>query len=689
VTGSRPGLQPLLHELLVCLAAPTSVLSDFAGQIRGSGVQGVLQSDRRTLSEAVLTVAGLEPEPLTGALEGTSGAAFIGLTRSLGDPGPDPTVRVERHRVARPDGMIETVAIVSTASTSVRAEVAIRLASDGAYIEDIKVGKDVEPAKAPVVVEAARFTWSHLGIEVFVEGVGARASFDGEATLAWTVEIEPRGTAVLSWSVSGRVTGAVTVAPTRALVATRPEIVADDVRMSAWLARSLDDIAALSASTSDVAGEAFVAAGAPWYLALFGRDSLWSARMLLPAGTAAAESTLAVLAHFQGQHDDSLTSEEPGKILHELRAARHDGHPIDGWQLPPRYYGTIDATMLWVVLFHDAWRWGMPTDRVERLLDSCVAALDWIAGPADADGDGFLAYEDVSGTGLSNQGWKDSRDSVRFRDGRIAQAPIALCEVQGYAYEALRHGADVLEAFGRSGADRYRARAAVIGARFREAFWVEDAQGAYPAMALDGDKRPVDALTSNIGHLLGTGLLDASESSLVAQRLLGRDMDSGYGLRTMSSSDGGYSPLSYHCGSVWPHDTTVAVMGLSRSGLGSMAGPLVRGLLRAAASFDHRLPELYGGDAASDVSRPVPYPASCHPQAWAAASAVASLGAILGLAPDVPAGRLRLSPMQPSPIGAISVAGLSVGGGSLAVEVDRAGGILDVTAPPGLVVDVA
>jgi glycogen debranching enzyme len=687
VTESRRNRQPLLHDLLVCVAAPTVVVSDRTGQIRDSGVHGVLQSDRRTLSVAVLTVAGEEPEPLTGAHDVASGAAFVGLVRSLGDPGPDPTVRVERHRVAGPNGMAETVRLVSTASTPVHTEVCVRLASDGAYIEDIKAGKDIEPGPLPVA-EGALLVWAHPGVDVVVDGGRGRASVDNEeATLMWAVDLSPRSVVTLAWSVSGSVPAAATTAPTRDLLGAAPDVSADDVRLSSWLVRSLDDVASLCASTPEVSDEAFVAAGAPWYLALFGRDSLWSARMLLPTGTAAAESTLTVLARLQGRHDDPQTAEAPGKILHELRSVR-EILPVGGWHLPPRYYGTIDATMLWVVLLHDAWRWGMSPERIEPLIEACEAALGWVAGPADADGDGFCEYED-SGSGLTNQGWKDSGDSVRFRDGRIANAPIALCEVQGYAYEALVHGADLLEAFGRPGSDRYRTRAQELARRFRESFWVEDSHGAYPAMALDGHKRPVDALTSNIGHLLGTGLLDAAESATVARRLVGPDMSSGYGLRTMSTSAAGYAPLSYHCGSVWPHDTAIAVMGLSRAGLGHEAAPLVRGLLVAAAAFGFRLPELYGGDAASEVARPVPYPAACHPQAWAAASAVAVLGALVGLDPDVPGGRIRLAPMRPSPVGALRIAGLAVGAGRLGIEVDRDGGIVDVTAPAGLVIDIA
>jgi glycogen debranching enzyme len=270
-----------------------------------------------------------------------------------------------------------------------------------------------------------------------------------------------------------------------------------------------------------------------------------------------------------------------------------------------------------VCLLHDAWRAGLPRADVVALLPALEGALGWLLDFFDADGDGFGEYVDRSGHGLANQGWKDSRDSVRFADGRIAEGTVALCEVQGYAHEAAVSGAALLDAFGRPGADRLRHWAAELVRRFRSAFWCGEGEDRYPALALDGEKRRVDSLTSNIGHLLGTGLLNAEEELLVARRVAGPALDSGLGLRTMSSGDAGYSPLSYHCGSVWPHDTAIVIAGLVRAGLAEHAGGLVEGLLRASVAFDQRLPELWSGEG-----RAVPYPASCRPQAWSAAAAV-------------------------------------------------------------------
>jgi glycogen debranching enzyme len=246
---------------------------------------------------------------------------------------------------------------------------------------------------------------------------------------------------------------------------------------------------------------------------------------------------------------------------------------------------------------------------------------------------------------------------------------VALSEVQGYAHEAAVSGAALLDAFGRPGGDRWRAWAARLADRFRAVFWTGDEDGPFPAMALDHGGAAVDAAASNMGHLLGTGLLDEQESELVARRLTAPDLADAYGLRTMSSRAAGYSALSYHCGSVWPHDTAIVISGLARSGHGHRAGELIEGLLAASEAFDGRLPELWGGDARDQLPAPVPYPAACRPQAWSAAAAVCLLTAILGLDPAASGGRPTLRPMSPSPVGRLSVRGLRLAGVAFDVEI--------------------
>jgi glycogen debranching enzyme len=673
------GQQPYVHDLVICLAAPTVLLSDSDGQIRERGAQGMLHADIRVLSRAEVRVGGHEPAPVAHG-QGDAGAAeFVALVRGLGHGGPDPTVRLERHRRVRPGRVDERLRLISNAAGPISTEVSLALAADLTPINAVKNGDSRPPAKP--VVHAAGVEWCHAETRICVatdEPVVISADDDGQVTLRWAVRVEASDEVTISWSVQVEDVGAVVVAAPAAQSWQPPVVRAEDRRLERLVGRSLDDLHALRMATPARPDEVFLAAGAPWYLTLFGRDSLWAARMMLPLTTSVAASTLRLLAERQGRRVDPETGEAPGKIPHEMRRAdvASSGGSL---RLPPLYYGTVDATALWICLLHDAWCWGLPQAEVEELAPALEAALGWLRDHSDPDGDGFIEYVDESGRGLANQGWKDSRDAVRFSDGKLALPPIALCEVQGYAYEAAVSAARLLDMLGRPGGDEWRSRAAALATRFREQFWVEGPAGRFPALALDGDKRRVDSLTSNIGHLLGTGLLDETESELVAAAVTGADMDSGFGLRTMSDRMAGYQPLSYHCGSVWPHDTAIIVHGLVRAGQSARLSGVVSGLLAAGEAFDHRLPELYAGDDDSSPARPVPYPASCRPQAWSAAASVVLLQAVLGIEVDVPAGRISVRPPHPSPVGAVRVEGLRIGKDVVTVELDASGRVLEVS----------
>ncbi|MGZ4607831.1 MAG: glycogen debranching N-terminal domain-containing protein [Blastococcus sp.] len=690
---AQPGrrLQPLLHDLVACVAAPTQTWSQVDGQVRAHGAQGFFHSDVRVLREAVLTIDGHEPEGIATSRRGAAEVRFIGLARRLGDATSDPTVRIERLRRVSAGSVEEELRVVSTASEVVTAVVEVGLSSDLAGLAQVK-GGDVPPAAAPSREEAA-VVWEGGGVGVRVDVGDADVTTDGtQVRLRWTVRVAPRETWRNRWGLHAHDAAAVVVAPI-----TRPRwedvvVAADDRRLATLVRTGLDDLSGLAMAPATEPAETFLAAGAPWFLTLFGRDSLWAARLLLPFGTGLAASTLRALSARQGRQTDPATAEAPGKVLHEVR--RGSFHVDEGHgrsiTLPPVYYGTVDATPLWLCLLHDAWRWGMPPGEVAALLPHAERALDWMTEYGDSDGDGFLEYVDEQGLGLANQGWKDSGDAVQWRAGGLARPPVALCEVQGYAYEAAISGAALLDAFGRPGADRWRAWAAGLAERFRAAFWVETPEGRHPAIALDGDGRPVDSLTSNIGHLLGTGILDVEEEATVVGHLTSPSMDAGFGLRTMAASMSGYAPLGYHLGTVWPHDTAIVVAGMVRAGHGAAAASLVEGLLAAGASFDGRLPELFAGDARGEVAHPVPYPAACRPQAWSAAGGAFLAPALLGLSADVPGGRLTVSPVAPSPVGALRVEGLRIAGAPLAVRTDAGGRLLevvtdapvDVVAPP-------
>ncbi|MGW0802387.1 amylo-alpha-1,6-glucosidase [Nonomuraea sp. NPDC002799] len=675
-------LQPLLHDLVSTVMAPAGALSDADGQIRPAGVQGLFCADQRVLSQARLLVDGREPDGVGHAPAGPGRDRFVSLARWLGDRSADPTVRLDRLRELSPYGMSEVVEITSTASVPVTATVTVELSCDFAAIDVVKSGRAATPLPA-TAPGGGRLTWHSGPTAVTVTGHAAEVAAGGGACLRWRVELPPGGTVTLRWDLAVSDPDAVVLPATGPAEWSRPRVTAADRRIDRLLERSLADLSSLRLAEPGAPEDTFVGAGAPWFLTLFGRDSIWAARLLLPLGTRLAASTLRVLARRQGRRLDPHSGEAPGKIMHELRRNAFDLAGEDR-RLPAAYYGTIDATLLWISLLHDAWRWGLPAQDVEALLPSLEAALGWLAEHADPDGDGFVEYVDTSGHGLANQGWKDSGDSVRFHDGRRAEAPIALVEVQGYAYQAALHGAALLDAFGRPGGPRWRAYAAELAERFRAAFWVEGPQGRFPALALDRDKRPVNSLTSNIGHLLGTGILSRAETVQVAALLAAPSMAAGFGLRTMSSADAGFSPLSYHCGSIWPHDTAIVIAGLAREGFGVQAATLAEGLLAAAESFDYRLPELYAGDARDRLGRPVAYPAACRPQAWSAAAALTIAHVALGLHPDVPAGQVHLRPLTGAPLGALTVGGFQVAGADVEVTVDHDGTAKVTGLPDGI-----
>ncbi|MDN5857500.1 MAG: hypothetical protein L0H84_02660 [Pseudonocardia sp.] len=672
------GLQPLLHDLAITLAAPTVVLSGQDGQIRSRGAHGVLSGDLRVLNQAVVTVDGHEPEPISHTDRAGGHGEFIAIIRTGVGSGADPVTWLRRQRVATGSGLAEDLELVSVAATDQRFDVQLELRADFASIEAIKAGArvdEVDPAVRDGVV-----TWQCGKVRVRVEADGAEVDVGTAVRLRWSVVLPAFSTARLRWSLHVE-DGAAIAAPGRSLRLPEVAVSADDPRLARLVQQSVRDLSGLLMSEIGQDQDVFLGAGAPWYLTMFGRDSIWAARMLLPLSVELAAGTLRTLARAQGRVHDPSTGEAPGKIPHERR--RMPFEPT-GPRLPPLYYGTVDATALWVCLLHDAWRWGLAEDEIGSLLPALRAALGFVVDQADDDA--FARYFDESGTGLANQGWKDSSDAIRFADGTIATGPVALVEVQGYRYEALRKGADVLAALGEPDACLLD-HAERLAAAFRDRFWPPAGNGAFPALALDGAGKPVDSPASNIGHLLGTGILDATESDQVGARLMRPDLAGGYGLRTLSRDTAGYSPLSYHCGSVWPHDTAIAIRGLAGTGQQARAAGLAAQLLRAAEHFAWRLPELFAGFGPDETGRPVPYPASCRPQAWSAAAAITLVQTLLGLAVDVPRRVITVRPPRPGPLGAIRVEGLPLAGATLAVSVDRDGTVLDVGAPPGFRVD--
>jgi glycogen debranching enzyme len=684
-----------LHDLVTVVSAPALALSTPDGQIVPTGAAGFYLADRRALSRLVVTVDGQLPESVRGQNTGDATARFVGVVRDVGDEGPDPTVLVERLRTVSAVGLREIVTVVSHARAPVACTVGVDLGCDLADVGQVRTGRI--STELPADRQPGSVCWRGPdGVAVVTTPTPAADAVTPAGRLEWAVSVEPgeRWMLTLDVAVTDDQPPPVIVAPTRR-VGSVPELSAGDHRLPALVRQSVADLHGLLLADPQAPDDNFLAAGAPWYLTLFGRDSIWAARMALPLGTQLAGGTLRTLARRQGRHRDAETGEAPGKILHELRrATSHHGpgtHAALPLTLPALYYGTVDATPLWILLLHDAWRWGLPEAEVAALLPHLDAALGWLRDDA-VDDTGFVRYIDESGRGLTNQGWKDSGDAIQFANGTVAQPPIALCEVQGYAHAAARRAADLLDAFDRPGGSGWRGWAEELRARFRDRFWIDDAEGGYPAIALDGSGRPVDTVTSNIGHLLGTGLLDGDESDRVVRRLAAPDMDCGFGLRTLSSCSAGFNPLSYHAGSVWAHDTAIAIQGLVTVGTDAAqraAASLIDGLLAAAPAFGFRLPELHGGESDGRGRLPLPYPAACRPQAWSAAAALVLVSVILGVSPDVPGGRLALRPLRPSPVGELTVHGLRVAGRPLDLHLSATGDLHVLAAPSELRIEVS
>jgi glycogen debranching enzyme len=652
--------QPFLHELVTAVAAPAAVLSSPDGQVRRDGAQGWLVADVRHLAELIVLVDDRQPVALGHRQEGPAELRFVAAARHLGDELSEPTVRVERHRRTAPDALHETITLVNDSRREITTTVSVRLAADLAPILAFRGGERptlVHPRAAIEWVDGGRVTVATT------DRAPDHVELADHARLDWHLTLAPRTR--VTWTVTltadSATDDAVFTAPrNRALTAT---LTSGNSDLTNVFRTGLDDLRHLLLADATAPDDLFAAAGAPWYLTLFGRDSLWTARFALPFGTDLAMGTLRTLARRQGTKHDEATEEEPGKIAHEVRRVPSGVDSAVG--LPPCYYGTIDATPLWISLMHDAWRWGAD---VTELLEPLRRALDWVLSHDD-----FLAYQDVSGKGLANQGWKDSVDSIQDSAGNIAAAPVALSEAQAYAHRAALDAAALLDAFGQPGADEARAWTADMNTRFRAKFWVRDDDGPFPALALDAHGEPVDTLASNMGHLLDSGLLTEEESALVAARLSSRRLDSGHGLRTFDGTHPYFNPVGYHTGSVWPHDTAIAVDGLARTGHAEVAAALATGVVLAGARFEYRLPELYGGWAQEDGPL-LDYPSTCRPQAWAAASALAFVRAALGLTPDAANGTVEVRPSQAfASWFPLTVDGIEVAGRRLRVTVDAAG----------------
>jgi glycogen debranching enzyme len=419
------------------------------------------------------------------------------------------------------------------------------------------------------------------------------------------------------------------------------------------------------------ARERVIAAGIPWFATMFGRDSIIAAYQSLMLNPRLAAETLRVLASHQGKEKNDWRDEEPGKILHEYR----EGEMTRAGEMPfGPYYGSVDATPLWLILLSETFNWTADEQLVKDLLPNAYRALEWIDSYGDLDGDGFVEYQRRSSKGLTNQGWKDSWDAIMHHDGEVAKSPIALCEVQGYVYEAKYRMASLMRSFGDiKTADRLKKESAEMAKRFEKAFWMPKL-GFY-AMALDREKRQTQVISSNPGHLLFTRMLAQDRAKAVTQRFMRDDMFSGWGWRTMSRDERVFNPLSYHRGSVWPHDNSLIAHGMALYEFREPANQLFTALYQAALNFrDYRLPELFCGIERREHDEPVQYPVSCSPQAWASGSVFLILMSVLGIRPSAQRRELNIvNPALPEFLEHFSIRNMRVGGSRVGLDFTRRG----------------
>jgi glycogen debranching enzyme len=651
------------------------------GDVAPGSPQGLFFRDTRFLSGLDLHINGTRPEAL--AAERTSPFSATFVLRSRPPAGrADSTLTILRYRyVGR--GMREDLVVRNYGEEPAFCSVELRFSADFANLFAVKEGRARPEGHVELsgTQDGLVFRYRKGGSQRGLRITSSEAAQFVSDTAAWEVVVPPRG----SWSTCLQFTTSIegddieprylcgqpveTATPQQRLDRWRqavPAIETDDRVLRSAVTKGAEDLGALRIFDPDFPERAVLAAGAPWFMTLFGRDSLLTAWMALIVDPTLAQDVLQTLARFQGTKVDPRNDEEPGRILHEMRFGAAPSLSLGGGSV---YYGTADATPLFVMLLGELRRWGLAREVVDSLLPAADRALAWIDDFGDRDGDGYVEYQRGSDKGLANQGWKDSWDAIRFADGRLARGPIALCEVQGYVYGAYLARAHFADEQGDDAvAARYRAKAADLKAAFNRDFWIDD-RGWF-ALGLDGDNKPIDALGSNMGHCLWTGIVDEEKAPLVAARLLSPEMFSGWGVRTLGSNMTGYNPVSYHVGSVWPHDNAIIAAGLTRYGFVEEAQRVIVAMLDTAACFGSRLPELFGGLGRDEVPFPVGYPSSCSPQAWAAASPLLFLRSILRLDPWVPHGKLWVDPVLPDRIKRLRVDRIPLAGRRVTVDVE-------------------
>ncbi|MHB1987391.1 MAG: amylo-alpha-1,6-glucosidase [Acidimicrobiales bacterium] len=678
--AGEPAVKSLTGGSLTLVEGASFSISSASGDIEPGSAEGLFFEDTRFLSTWRLSLDDAGLQSLAMIPHHPFAATFV----SRGHPKAgqsDSTLFVERSRYVG-NGMREDIVVHNFGREAAACSIGFELEADFAHLFEVKENRVVARGdhSAEVASQVMAFSYHNREVSrrVEVEFPPGAMLTPGLAHLEvvvpaggqWQTSLEFRLTVdgepvELRYGRGDPVEQSTPVARLRAWEHTTPRVRTDRESFDATFLQSERDLGALRIFDPEHPERAVIAAGAPWFMTLFGRDSLLTSLMTLEVDPSLATSTLLTLARLQGERVDDLTEEQPGKILHEVRRGLTT---VADSRAGSVYYGSIDATPLFVVLLGELYRWGLDPVLLGQLLPHADRALAWVDQYGDRDGDGFVEYQRATERGLANQGWKDSFDGVSFAGGRLAETPIALCEVQGYVYAAFVARAEIARKLGdEKVASSYKKRAALLKAAFNERFWLED-QGYY-AMGLDSEKRPIDSLSSNIGHCLWSGIVAEDRAARIAERLCSPEMFTGWGIRTLASSMGRYNPVSYHNGSVWPHDSAICAAGLARYGFSEQASAVTVGLFEAAEAFGGRLPELFCGFDRTAFPIPVPYPASCSPQAWASASPLFLLRtSLLGLDPSVPDGLVSCDPAVPAVFGTVSVENLFLAGARLSIE---------------------
>ncbi len=638
------------EDILSVLDGTTFVVGDRHGDVRASEGRdhGFFSEDTRFLSRWVLHV-GQAPLELLSLNQGTHFDAQFFLTPRVG-PDDQAPCSIVRHRLVDHVWM-EEITVTNHLHEPSRVRMVLEIDTDFADLFEVKDGVVGERPisftyDATSLTLAYRHADFHRSVTITSSSPATitRGGFEYQLELAagercsTTFLISPHASQAGANFPHRKPRGpleAVRQARTAELerwLLGAPVLESDDPGITRTYRASLTDINALRIHPDLALGATLPAAGLPWFMALFGRDSLITSFQALPYLPELAATTLRVLAARQATERDDFHEQEPGKILHELRFGELTSR---GLRPHSPYFGSADSTPLFLVLLDEYHRWTGDDALVRDLEVNARAALGWIEDSGDLDGDGYIEYECRNHmTGLLNQCWKDSWNSIQFADGTLARGPIATCEIQGYAYDAQRRAARLAREVwnDQSLSDHLERRASDLRARFQRDFWMPER--GFHALALDGDKRPVDSLTSNIGHLLWSGILDDGEAAATAGRLLDEQLYSGWGVRTMGSREAGYNSLGYHTGTIWPHENSLIAAGLSRYGCHQEARAIASAILTAAPYFEHRLPEVFAGFPISETSVPVAFPTASRPQAWAAGAPLLLLTAVLNLTPQ-------------------------------------------------------